>query len=106
MDKKEIIRRLLNIADHAALSLDDGIVLCEAAEMLEEMPSAQPEIIRCKDCKWWDRKDGQSSYGYCHAIKHSHYSRNWEISIYRTYDKDFFCADAERRTAACSGEDN
>lgn len=68
-----------------------------AKAMIESLPSAQPEIIRCKDCKWWDRKGEQSSYGYCHAIKHSYFSPHWEISIYRTYDKDFFCADAERR---------
>ena len=25
---------------------------------IEAVPSAQPEIIRCKDCKHWDRTDG------------------------------------------------
>ena len=24
---------------------------------IEELPSAQPEIIRCKDCKHWDGVD-------------------------------------------------
>ena len=24
---------------------------------LEQMPSAEPQIIRCKDCKWLDRFD-------------------------------------------------
>lgn len=23
----------------------------------EQLPSAQPEIIHCKDCKWWDKQD-------------------------------------------------
>ena len=62
---------------------------------LKEVPSAQPEIVRCKECKWWDKKDG-SPVGYCHAAKHGYYSGHWEIEIYRTYKEDFYCADGER----------
>lgn len=61
------------------------------------LPSAQPKIIRCKDCKWWNR-DPESVYGYCMAIMHGYHSSNWEIGIYRKYKGDFYCADAERRT--------
>ena len=64
-----------------------------ATAMLKDLPSAQSEIIRCKDCKWWDR-DPDSVYGYCMAIKHGYHSRNWEIGIYRKYKGDFYCADA------------
>ena len=54
------------------------------------------EVVRCKDCRWWDAKeDGYK--GYCHAAKHGYYSRNWEIGIYRLYGPDFFCADGERQ---------
>lgn len=56
----------------------------------------EPEIIRCKDCKWWDRY-GEGRMGYCHAIKHHYYTTNWEIHILRTYRDDFYCADAEVR---------
>ena len=62
---------------------------------LHDLPSAEPEIIYCKDCRWWDREAEDSPIGYCHACKHSHYSRHWEINIRRTYEEDFFCADAE-----------
>lgn len=55
------------------------------------------ELIRCKDCKWWDRFD-DSPIGYCHACKHGYYSDKWEISIRRTYKEDFYCADGERET--------
>ena len=55
------------------------------------------EIVRCGECKWWDRKDKESPFGYCHAEKHCHFSNNWEICIYRTYKADHFCADGERR---------
>lgn len=61
-------------------------------EILENLPSAEPKIIKCKDCKWWEKEGG-----YCHAIKHCHYTRNWEIQIYRTYPQNFYCADAEPR---------
>lgn len=57
------------------------------------------EIVRCKDCKWWD-KDDNYSYGYCMAMKHGYMSANWEIGIHRKYKGDFYCADgvrAERR---------
>lgn len=54
----------------------------------------EDEIIRCRDCKWWDKKD-ESDYGYCHACKHGYSSPNWEIGIYRTYKGNFFCADGK-----------
>lgn len=54
------------------------------------------QVVQCKDCRWWDKKDG-ANYGYCHAAKHGYYSKHWEISIYRTYESDFYCADGERR---------
>lgn len=67
----------------------------QMAKVYEQLPST--EIIRCKDCRWWEKKE-YAHYGYCHAIKHRHYSRHWEINIYRTYEEDFYCADAELRT--------
>ena len=83
-------------------NVDDDITIGERAQWradvlaIKTLPAAKSEIVCCKDCKWWDEKEG-SSYGYCHAAKHSHYSRHWEIIIYRTYGADFYCADAELR---------
>ena len=77
------------------IGYNDGIDL--AVSKLSVLPSVQPEIVRCKDCKWWDKKD-DSPYGYCMAMKHGFMSSHWEIGIYRTYKDDFYCADAERRT--------
>ena len=32
--------------------------LCNAAyKAIKALPSAQPEIVHCKDCKWWDKQD-------------------------------------------------
>ena len=57
----------------------DEEVLDEVETTLKELPSAQPEIIRCKDCKW----------------KNNHNcTRVVEVWI----DDDKFCAWAERRT--------
>lgn len=54
------------------------------------------DLVRCMDCKWWDKKP-DSPYGYCHACKHGYHSEHWEIGIYRTYKGDWFCADGERK---------
>lgn len=49
-------------------------------EALEDLPSVQPEIIRCKDCKWWDKEEDYA-LGCCHAIKHeSIITRQTEMS--------------------------
>lgn len=82
-------------------------LLFDAIELLKEQPDEHEvcancpvdkdyaEIVRCKDCKWWDKKSEESNYGYCHACKHGFHSKNWEIGIYRIYNGDFFCADGE-----------
>ena len=62
-------------------------------EAMRKLPSEQTEVIRCKNCRWWDKYN--EKHGYCMAAKHGFMSSHWEISIYRTYGEDFFCADAE-----------
>lgn len=65
--------------------------------LIDEAPTIDAvQVVRCGECKWWDKKD-ESPYGYCHACKHGHWSEHWEISIYRTYKGDWYCADGERR---------
>lgn len=56
----------------------------------------QPELVRCKNCLWWDSEEYGGTLGYCHAAKHGYVSQNWEISIYRTTKPEFFCADGEK----------
>ena len=88
------------------ISRQDAIRLAEQGQIqgfewqfkkLCTLPSAEPEIIRCKDCRWWDKSE-DSPFGYCMAMKHGYMTANWEIGIYRRYKGDFYCADAERRT--------
>ena len=55
--------------------------------MLQNLPSAQSEIIRCKDCKNWDttwQNNWAKNYYYCPMID-------------GTINGDWYCADAERR---------
>ena len=50
-------------------------------DMLRALPSAQPDIIMCKDCKHWlDIDNGRQKHRMC-------------ADIYG----DWFCGDAERR---------
>lgn len=61
---------------------------CDVYGLIEMLPSAHPEIIRCKDCKRWD--DSPSStiapmFHKCRGFKNHH-----------TEATDF-CSHAERR---------
>lgn len=58
----------------------------DAVEAIEGLPSAQPEIIRCKDCRYYqDNNDG-----------YPHINCKWDAN--ETPDADDFCSGAERRT--------
>ena len=92
-----IMKAAQEIEDNIHLSLTMAQGARAMAVEIERLPSAQPEIIHCEDCKWWEKMKLNDKKGYCHAAKHAHYSANWEISIYRTTSQSFFCADAERR---------
>ena len=64
---------------------------------LEQAPSLEGAvgIIRCENCKWWDRLENGHPYGYCRACRSGTHTERWEISIYRQNRYDFYCADAE-----------
>ena len=75
--------------------LEDGI------KAIRALPSEESErnIIRCADCKWWDRLEEGHPYGYCLACRSGMHTERWEISIHRQCKYDFFCADAEQKIA-------
>ena len=64
---------------------------------IEKLPSAEPErkIIRCADCKWWDRLEEGHPYGDCRACRSGTQTERWDIHIQRQSKFDFYCADAE-----------
>ena len=69
---------------------------------IRELPSAQPEITRCKDCKYWRRQTNYAgaplSFGFCESddMWRSLYGETYEVSHIDT-DDDFYCGYAERR---------
>ena len=61
---------------------------CNDIKMLEKLPSAQPEIIRCKDCQYQSK--GQNE------------CETWNLCGYRPWQytpttDEHFCSYAERR---------
>ena len=60
-----------------------GVLLAE--KRIEKLPSAQPEIIHCKNCKWCEEHyntDDATPYWMC---------RNWDGMT----DADGFCYEGE-----------
>lgn len=56
-------------------------------EYINDAPSTQPEILRCKECEHWDtswQNDYAPNYHYCPLVD-------------GTRRDDFYCADAERK---------
>ena len=49
IDRQAAIDRLTEYGNGRAVFISVG----EAVIRIEQLPSAQPEIIRCKDCKHW-----------------------------------------------------
>ena len=92
--RKDIIADVLALLKEQEAEIDE--ISDEYLDLGKEM-AKQPEIVRCKDCRWWDKREG-SHYGYCQACQHGYSSGHWEIGIYRSYRGDFFCADGERRS--------
>ena len=62
---------------------DEQVILCPEHYALTMLPSAQPDIIRCKDCEWWTKQEN-SIQGRC-ALHKRYPSGNW------------YCGTARRR---------
>ena len=67
-------------------------------EHLEQMPSAQPEIIRCKDCKHRIVNEHAGEKGYFNLKAMCELDSGDPFELGRcAEDDEWFCADAERR---------
>ena len=65
--------------------------------VIDEQPSAQPEIIRCKDCKHYEIWQLKADYTDDKRYKPSVCT----IGAYSVHRRpDWYCADAERREDA------
>ncbi len=73
-----------------------------AKSIIIAMPSSQPEIIHCKDCKHWRQQTNYAgaplSFGFCESddMWQSLYGETYEVSHIDT-DDDFYCGYAERK---------
>ena len=78
-------------ADEKTQLVCDGII--DAIDVVLGLPSAQPEIIHCRECKHWREGD---AYSYCDKL--------FSMGVLDVYDymasEDDFCSNAERRTDA------
>lgn len=45
--------RMLPFGEHPAYNR----AMRDSENVIRKLQSAEPEIIRCKDCKWWGRED-------------------------------------------------
>ena len=74
-----------------------GIV--DAIDAVIGVPSAQPEIIRCKDCRHRIVNDHYGEKGYLNIKGYCELDTGDPFELGRNAENDdWFCADAERRT--------
>lgn len=70
------------ICDASTESYTNG--LTDAYNLICQLPSVQPQPVRCKDCKWCEDADGLMCKN----------PASWVVAT----DRDFGCVLAERRT--------
>ena len=81
------------ICDASTESYTNG--LTDAYNLICQLPSAQPDIIHCKDCKYWqDQEEGVVEVPIC-ARPANKYEKFPFVMI---ISGDGFCSFAERRT--------
>ena len=66
----------------------DRYVISDCLNKIVNLPSTQPEIIRCKDCKWYGRADKRRFYRGMDCLQ-----KHIDTIV---PDRDF-CSKAERR---------
>lgn len=103
--EKDLIYRQAAIDAAMRLSLgetDATRLAMRIGDYLERLPSAQPELIRCKDCKHRPiatRADEGVLWGFSVEFPDERCPLQCEDGWYNHYPKDdFYCANAERRT--------
>ena len=56
---------------------------------IQELPSIEPEIIRCKDCKYWNK-------GSCECREHAVNCQDYMVGDIET-EAEHFCGYAEKK---------
>lgn len=82
MDRKNVINEIVEHIE-SALAIDSDYVDCVRTDLLQyalALLKEQPEVVRCKDCKYYDHFNGCMSW---HDVNSN--NDNW------------YCADGERK---------
>ena len=83
----DLISRQAAIDALSTITMYKGSIPFDTAVMrIEQLPSAQPDIIRCRDCRYY--QDNNNGY--------PHMNCKWDAN--ETPDEDDFCSGAEMRT--------
>lgn len=91
ISRQTIISGLKFVIEHGIET--DGAHSISAEAMLEfvrELPTVQPNIVRCKDCKWWKDSDGIFRRGTGAESK-------CPLNLHQVYEGTFYCGLGERR---------
>lgn len=73
---------------HDINSHERGLTLMGIAQLLDDQPTADViEVVRCKDCKYFD-KDENASESWCECVAH--------FGKYFAVDQNDFCSYGER----------
>ena len=84
VERQDVIEFLCDWICAPGVRCNESSDKCGCIRGIKALPSAQPEIIRCKDCKYWHNAPVSDGYDSC------------EKDALLRHD-DFFCAEAERR---------
>ena len=88
-DLEQCLDDYCELNDEGKTAFGMAITALELFGNSEQLPSAQPEIIRCKDCKWYGRADKRRFYRGMDCLQ-----KRIDTIV---PDRDF-CSRAERRT--------
>lgn len=86
---------VIKVIDKHTFDTDDGLCLDDDITcILEEVPSAETEIVRCKDCKYYviHTLFGRSQ-AWCERL-----CDEFDKSLAHGVESDDYCSRAERRT--------
>ena len=103
IDRQVAIDALRKMQTYKLFSGDDMLLIDQAGAQTELMllPPAEPQIIRCKDCKHFVRDDIEehTPYGFYNTYFRAFCNKHWdkEQGEYIDVNLDDYCSFAERR---------
>lgn len=84
IDRDKAIKELVRWGKIPGYSRGGRIIIACVISMLDALPPAQSEIIRCKDCKFYTHTNRSLKVGICSLLP-AHFG------------DDGYCSEAERR---------